>query len=101
MQGIGWALYEKVDYDASGQLLTGSLLDYTLPSAQQSPLLIQTELLEIPSESGPYGVRGVGEPPVVPVPAAVANAIRSATGARVTQLPMTAERVREQLNPSL
>lgn len=93
MQGIGWALYEQMSYDESGQLTTASLLDYTLPGVHQAPLRIEPLIVEVPSQSGPYGVRGVGEPPVVPVPAAVANAIADATGARLSYLPMTPERV--------
>jgi CO/xanthine dehydrogenase Mo-binding subunit len=93
MQGIGWALYEQMAYDDSGQLVTASLLDYTLPGIHQSPERIETVIVEVPSQSGPFGVRGVGEPPVVPVPATVANAIRDAVGARVADLPMTPERV--------
>jgi CO/xanthine dehydrogenase Mo-binding subunit len=93
VQGIGWALYEQMAYDASGQLMTASLLDYTLPGSHQAPLEIEPIIVEVPSQSGPYGVRGVGEPPVVPVAATVANALRDATGARLTELPMNAERV--------
>jgi CO/xanthine dehydrogenase Mo-binding subunit len=97
MQGIGWALYEQMSYDESGQLMTASLLDYTLPGSHQSPEAIEPLIVEVPSQSGPYGVRGVGEPPVVPVPATMANAIRDATGARLTELPMTSERIANAL----
>src|SRR5439155_13702878 len=93
VQGIGWALYEQMAYDESGQLMTASLLDYTLPGSHQAPLRIEPIIVEVPSQSGPYGVRGVGEPPVVPVAATVANALRDATGTRLAELPMTAERV--------
>jgi CO/xanthine dehydrogenase Mo-binding subunit len=89
-QGIGWALYEQMVYDEAGGLITQSLLDYTLPSSQQVPP-IEPVILEIPSQSGPYGLRGVGEPPVIPVAAAVANAVSAATGRRVTEIPITAE----------
>jgi CO/xanthine dehydrogenase Mo-binding subunit len=87
-QGIGWALYERMAYDEVGGLVTSSLLDYTLPSAQQVPS-IESVILEIPSQSGPYGLRGVGEPPVIPVAATVANAVSAATGRRVTEIPIT------------
>jgi len=95
-QGIGWALYEGIVHDEGGRVLTGSLLDYALPSAEKIPP-IETIVLEIPSQSGPHGVRGVGEPPVIPVAAAVANAIRDATGARLTELPITPERLHRAL----
>jgi CO/xanthine dehydrogenase Mo-binding subunit len=95
-QGIGWAVYEEMQYDEDGQLLTGSWMDYALPDAiQASP--IETQLLEIPSVSGPHGARGVGEPPVIPTIGAIANAIAHATGVRMSQTPMTAPRVLEAL----
>jgi len=87
-QGIGWALFERMDYDAEGGLATASFLDYALPRAGDVPP-IRTTLVEVPSERGPYGAKGVGEPPVVPVAAAIGNAIADATGARVDRLPMT------------
>jgi CO/xanthine dehydrogenase Mo-binding subunit len=93
VQGIGWALYERMVYDESGQLLTASLLDYTLPGVHHAPVVIEPIIVEVPSQSGPFGVRGVGEPPVIPVAATIANAIRDATEARLTELPMTSERI--------
>ncbi|MFN8526572.1 MAG: xanthine dehydrogenase family protein molybdopterin-binding subunit [Chloroflexota bacterium] len=92
VQGIGWALYERIVSDDDGRVITASLLDYSLPTSGKAPN-IETQLLEIPSRSGPFGVRGVGEPPVIPVAGAIGNAIRDAVGVRLTQIPMTAERV--------
>ena len=92
VQGIGWALLEGMTYDEQGQLLTSTLMDYALPHSQDVPT-ITTLLVEVPSELGPFGAKGVGEPPVVPVAAAIANAIRDAVGVRMTELPMTPERV--------
>ena len=92
-QGIGWALYEKMGYDQQGQLLTGSWMDYALPDIIQTPSSIETVIVEVPSENGPFGARGVGEPPVVPTAAAIANAIADATGVRLSDLPMTAPSV--------
>ena len=97
VQGIGWALYEQMEYDAGGQLLTGSWMDYAVPSIHQTPTVLETQLVEVPSETGPMGARGVGEPPVVPTAAAIANAIADATGARMRALPMTAPRVLERM----
>ena len=96
-QGIGWALYEGIVLDEDGRVMTGSLLDYALPTADKVPA-IETVLLEVPSRSGPFGVRGVGEPPVIPGSAAIGNAIRDATGVRLTQIPMTAERLHRALS---
>jgi CO/xanthine dehydrogenase Mo-binding subunit len=96
-QGLGWALFEGFSYDENGQLLTSTLMDYALPHSQDVPNITPL-MVEIPSASGPFGAKGVGEPPVVPVAAAVANAIADATGARVTHIPMTPERVFTALN---
>ena len=92
VQGIGWALFEGMTYDDDGQLLTSTLMDYALPLGKDVPTITPL-VVEVPSDLGPYGARGVGEPPVVPVAAAIANAIKDAVGARVTQIPMTPERV--------
>ncbi len=96
VQGVGWALLEEMRYDEDGQLLTGSWMDYAMPDAVQAAP-IDTQIVEVPSVSGPYGARGVGEPPVIPTVAAIANAVAHATGLRMTQTPMTAPRVLEAL----
>ncbi len=92
VQGIGWALFEGMTYDESGQLLTSTLMDYALPHSEDVPTITPL-LVEVPSELGPFGAKGVGEPPVVPVAAAIANAIKDAVGVRMWQIPMTPERV--------
>ena len=92
VQGIGWALLEGMLYDENGQLLTSTLMDYALPQSHDMPPITPL-LVEVPSGLGPLGARGVGEPPVVPVAAAIANAIKDAVGVRMTQIPMTPERV--------
>ena len=92
VQGVGWALYEEMRYDEDGQLLSGSWMDYAMPDAVQAAP-IQTQIVEVPSVSGPFGARGVGEPPVIPTVAAIANAVAHATGVRLTQTPMTPPRV--------
>jgi CO/xanthine dehydrogenase Mo-binding subunit len=91
-QGLGWALLEALAHDDHGQLTTGSFMGYAMPSAGSTPP-IDAEIVEVPAPDGPYGAKGVGEAPVVGAPGAVANAIVAATGVRVTQLPMTSERV--------
>ena len=93
MQGVGFALYEAMIYGENGQLLTGSWMDYTVPSFTQSVPQIEVVTVEVPSEHGPYGAKGAGEPPIIATAAAIANAITDATGKRVTDLPMTAPRV--------
>jgi CO/xanthine dehydrogenase Mo-binding subunit len=96
VQGFGWALLERMAYDESGQLLAATLMDYALPHSLQAPR-IDTVIVEVPSDHGPFGAKGVGEPPVVGVPAAVANAITDATGVRLTDLPITSEALRTAL----
>lgn len=96
-QGIGWGLLESLDYDEQGQLLSGSLMEYALPKASRLPA-IETQIVEVPTPAGPFGARGVGEPPIVPGPATIANAIRDAIDVRLTELPMTPERVWRRLH---
>jgi len=97
VQGVGWGLYEQIVFDEQGTPITGSFMDYTLPKASQSPE-VEAVLVELPSILGPFGAKGVGEPPVIPGPAAWANAVRDACGARVTELPLTPERVWQALH---
>ena len=93
VQAVGWGLFERMEFDEQGTPMTSSLMDYAIPKASQSPS-IETAIVEVPSASGPFGAKGVGEPPVIPGAAALANAVRAACGARVTSLPVTPERVR-------
>ena len=92
VQAIGWALYEELVHDEQGQLITGTFLDYAVPTADRLPD-IDTLIVEVPAPDGPFGAKGVGEAPVIAGPAALANAIRAAAGVRLHELPMTAPRV--------
>ena len=92
VQSLGMALTEALNFDESGKLTNPSLLDYRKLTAADLPN-IETIIVEVPSPAGPYGARGVGEPPIVPAPAAIANAIEDATGVRLTHLPLTPERI--------
>jgi CO/xanthine dehydrogenase Mo-binding subunit len=91
-QGIGWGLFEATVYDEAGTLLTSSFADYAIPRASDVPAT-ETLIVEVPSEAGPFGAKGVGEPPVIPGGAAIANAIADATGVRITALPITPDRL--------
>lgn len=93
-QGIGWALNEEYIYDDQGHLLNASLLDYRLPTCLDLPM-IDTVIVEVPNPGHPYGVRGVGEVPIVPPPGAIANAIHQAIGVRMSTLPMSPARILE------
>jgi xanthine dehydrogenase molybdenum-binding subunit len=92
-QGLGYALTEDlVVDDGTGAVLTGSFMDYRMPTAADGPR-VETVIVEEPDPNGPFGAKGAGEPSIVLVAPAVANAILHATGASVTTLPMTPERV--------
>ncbi len=91
-QGIGWALNEEYVYDDRGLMRNSSLLDYRMPTALDLPMM-ECVILETPADDGPFGLRGVGEPPIIPPAAALSNAVFDATGARITELPMSPERV--------
>ena len=95
-QGIGWALYEGYAFNERGDMLNPTLLDYKLPTALDVPS-IETVIVEVPYPDHPYGVRGAGEVPIMPPPAAIANAIYRATGARVFELPMTPARILQSM----
>jgi xanthine dehydrogenase molybdenum-binding subunit len=96
VQGIGWALYEGYQYNTEGSMLNPNYLDYKMPTALDVPP-IETVIVQVPYPKHPYGVRGVGETPIVPPPAALANAIYRAVGKRMDQLPMTPARILEKL----
>src|SRR5206468_6750398 len=94
-QGVGGGLFEEMVYDETGQLLTGSLMDYAVPKADDLPL-IETVHLECPSPRNPLGVKGLGEGGAISPPAAIANAVEDALapfGVRVTETPVSAARV--------
>ncbi|MDA0172757.1 xanthine dehydrogenase family protein molybdopterin-binding subunit [Solirubrobacter taibaiensis] len=95
-QGMGWALLEELSHSEDGQLQGGTFAEYALPSTDQVPP-IETLLIEVPAPDGPFGAKGVGEPPVCGVPAAIANGIAAATGIRLDVLPMTPVRVWAEL----
>jgi CO/xanthine dehydrogenase Mo-binding subunit len=97
VQGIGWALNEEYLFDDRGQMTNASFLDYRMPTALDVPM-IETVIVEVPNPSHPYGVRGVGEVPIVAPPAALANAIYQAVGVRVRELPMSPPRVWKALD---
>src|SRR4051794_8609551 len=95
VMGIGMALSEGTLLDEEGRQRNPHLLDYKLQTMSDSPP-ITTHFVEIDTpNAGPLGSKGIGEPPCVPTPGAVANAIRKITGRRIDRLPMTPERVWE------
>jgi len=95
-QGIGWALNEEYIYGPDGKLQNAGFLDYRMPVASDLPM-IDAIIVEVPNPRHPYGVRGIGETPIVPPMAAIANAIENATGIRFTELPMSPPKVLKAL----
>jgi CO/xanthine dehydrogenase Mo-binding subunit len=92
VQGIGWALNEEYIYNDKGVMTNASFLDYRMPTALDLPM-IDAVIVEVPDPKHPYGVRGVGEVPIVPPCGAIANAIHHAIGVRMDVLPMSPGRV--------
>jgi CO/xanthine dehydrogenase Mo-binding subunit len=95
VHGMGNALMERTHF-VKGRMQNAGFMDYKLVTAADGPA-IKTAIVETPSEDGPLGVRGVGEPPVIAITGAIGNAIRAATGALVRTMPMTPDRVLEAL----
>jgi len=99
-QGVGQALLENVVYDGSGQLLTGSFLDYGMPRAADFPL-IQSELVEIPATTNPLGIKAIGEAGTIAAPPTVVNAVLDALaafGVEHIDMPLTPARVWQATN---
>jgi len=92
VQGIGWALNEEYIYDKDGKMDNPGFLDYRCPVASDLPM-VDAILVEVPNPRHPFGAKGVGEVPIVPPMAAVANAIRDAIGIRMHHLPMSPPKV--------
>ena len=92
VQGIGWALTEGYFYREDGAMANPTFLDYRMPTALDLPM-VETILVEVPNPGSPHGIRGVGEVPIVPPMAAVANAIFDAIGERLYELPMSPDKV--------
>ena len=103
VQGLGGAFMENLIYDANGQLLTGTLADYLIPTATDFPKIRAIALENHPSPSNPLGVKGAGEGPIIPVGGLMANAVANALasfGAMPNQLPLSPARIWQMANPS-
>jgi carbon-monoxide dehydrogenase large subunit len=99
-QGAGQALWENVAYDASGQLLTGSFLDYGMPRADDFPAFV-SELIEIPAKTNPLGIKGIGESGTIGAPPTIVNAVLDALrplGVEHIDMPVTPARVWNAIN---
>jgi CO/xanthine dehydrogenase Mo-binding subunit len=97
VQGIGLALNEEYIYDDKGVMINPGFLDYRMPVASDIPI-IETQIIEVPNPNHPYGIRGVGEVPIIPPLAAIANAIHDAVGVRMRDHPMSPPKVLRALD---
>lgn len=95
-QGVGWALNEEYIFDSDGKMENPGFLDYRMPVASDLPM-IDTIMIEVPCRNTPFGAKGVGEVPIVPPLAAVANAVRGAIGKRPYSLPLSPPRIHAML----
>ena len=95
-QGIGWALNEEYVFSEDGTMLNSSFLDYRMPTSLDLPM-IEAVIVEVPNPGHPFGVRGVGEVPIVPPMAAIANAVYDAIGVRISRLPINPSTVLEAI----
>jgi aerobic carbon-monoxide dehydrogenase large subunit len=103
VQGIGATILEELVYDDNGQLLSGTFMDYTLPTSTDAPSIDSVILEEAPSPLNPLGVKGAGEGGIVATGAALANAVSHALaslGIQVTALPLSPDRVRSWIRAS-
>jgi CO/xanthine dehydrogenase Mo-binding subunit len=96
-QGVGWALNEEYVYDKQGRLDNPGFLDYRVPVASDLPM-IEAVMVEVPNPRHPFGAKGVGEVPIVPPMAAVANAVADAIGVRMRDLPISPPKLRAALD---
>ncbi len=96
VQGIGWALNEGYVYDENGAMLNSSFLDYRMPTTLDVPM-IDTVMIEVPNPRHPFGVRGVGEAPIIPPLPAVAIAVSNAIGVKMNNLPLTPDVILDAL----
>jgi xanthine dehydrogenase YagR molybdenum-binding subunit len=98
IQGLGYALFEELRVDpTTGMPVNGHLDDYKVPTIADTPEIV-VDFVDLPDENLPnLGAKGLGEPPIVPTAAAIANAVAHATGRRAAALPLTPARVLEAL----
>jgi carbon-monoxide dehydrogenase large subunit len=92
VQGLGYALFEELIW-RDGHLRNPSFSGYKIPSSLDVPYAIHPLIVEVPDPNHPFGAKGVGEPPLIAAPAAIANAVADAVGVRVRTLPITPDRL--------
>ena len=95
VQGYAWAMMEEMQYNENGNVNPG-FVDYRVPTAADLPT-VESVIVEVPAPNGPYGAKGVGEPPITPTLATMANAVKDAIGIRINELPIKPEKVVDAL----
>ncbi|MCX8184525.1 MAG: xanthine dehydrogenase family protein molybdopterin-binding subunit [Sulfolobales archaeon] len=93
VQGLGYTLMEKLVISEDGRIINDNLTDYVIPTSHETPVIREAIFVEDLWEYGPFGAKGVGEMAFIPMPAAIANALSHALGIRVTELPLTLDKV--------
>lgn len=93
IQGIGYTLMEKLVFADDGRIVNDNLTDYVIPTSHETPVIRNAIFVEDVWDYGPFGAKGVGEMAFIPMPAAIANAVSHALGVRITELPLTPEKV--------
>jgi carbon-monoxide dehydrogenase large subunit len=93
LQGIAIALYEDMRFDENGKLLNAGFADYKIPTCLDIPDKVVPIIVEVPQPDGPFGARGIGEHPMIPIAPMIANAVRNAVGIRIKSMPLTAEKI--------
>ena len=96
VQGYAWAIMEEMQYDENGNVNPG-FVDYRVPTAADLPT-VESVIVEVPAPNGPFGAKGVGEPPITPTLATMSNAIVNAVGVRVNELPIKPEKIVDALH---
>ena len=95
VQGYAWAMMEEMQYGENGNINPG-FVDYRVPTSADLPT-VESVIVEVPAPNGPYGAKGVGEPPITPTLATMANAVKDAVGVRISELPIKPEKVIQAL----
>jgi len=95
---MGYALYEKIKINDKGRIVTDNFNTLTIPTIHEMPEVFRISLVETPFSKGPFGAKGIGEPSLIPTPAAIANAVSNAIQRRITTIPVTKEAIMSLLS---
>ena len=91
VQGMGYALFESLKVNETGKIVSDNFNTLTIPTIHETPEIFKVSIVEEPFSKGPFGAKGIGEPSLIPTPAAIANAVSDAIGKRVREVPIRKE----------